>query len=153
MTWLASSTGIKRPAFTKRPWIAAVCSQAAFDGGPDDPRTLVYEYQQELRAELLDELLYEIEEADHPSHWLATVSACQDALLTCEAGLRWLWLAEPRRNAAPVRSTATSAPIVTTGATEMRPPVATAGPAAVPEPAPESAPVADAPSCSLPLAA
>jgi len=29
------------------------CRHAAFDGGPDDPRTLVYRYQQELRGHLL----------------------------------------------------------------------------------------------------
>jgi hypothetical protein len=31
------------------------CQHAAFDGGPDDPRTLVYRYQQGLRRRLLVE--------------------------------------------------------------------------------------------------
>jgi hypothetical protein len=30
-----------------------ICRKAVFDGGPDDPRTRVYLYQQRLRAELL----------------------------------------------------------------------------------------------------
>jgi hypothetical protein len=29
------------------------CQHATFDGGADDPRTLVYRYQQELRGRLL----------------------------------------------------------------------------------------------------
>jgi hypothetical protein len=32
---------------------AHYCQHAAFDGGPDDPRTLVCRYQQELRGHLL----------------------------------------------------------------------------------------------------
>lgn len=32
---------------------ARACPNATFDGGADDPRTLVYEYQQRLRAAVL----------------------------------------------------------------------------------------------------
>lgn len=69
------------------------CPTATFDGSLRDPRTLVYLYQQRLRATLLARVA---EEAAHPSSLRQATTVCQDALGTCEDGLRWLWLAEPR---------------------------------------------------------
>lgn len=72
------------------------CPAATFDGGPDDPRTLVYLYQQRLRATLLAKAA---EEAAHPYSVRRVLSACQDALESCRDGLLWLQLAESRRMA------------------------------------------------------
>ena len=106
MTWLATSPGTKRLALPRKSSSAAVCSQATFDGGPEDPRTLVYLYQQGMRAALLGGVADEVARAMQPRRWRATLAACQGSLATCEDGLRWLWLAEPRRAADALAMTA-----------------------------------------------
>ena len=70
------------------------CPTATFDGSLRDPRRLVDLYQQRVRASLLAKVADE--EAPRPSPVRQAMNACQDALWTCEDGLRWLWLAEPR---------------------------------------------------------
>ena len=83
------------------------CPTASFDGSLRDPRRLVFLYQQRIRAALLTEVA---EEAARPSPFRRALDACRDALGTCEDGLRWLWLAEPR-DAARIRSAAASRPV------------------------------------------
>ena len=109
MTWLASPNGTKRPSFSKRPWVTPTCSQATFDGGPDDPRTIVAEYQQLLRADLFDELAYEVVEDSRPPRWVASFGVCKNVLATCQDGLRWLWLADSRSMSATTRIATASA--------------------------------------------
>ena len=74
------------------------CADARFDGGPDDPRTLVHEYQQLMRTDLLAEVGEEAAEELRSGRWHVTFAACRGALASCEDGLRWLWLSEPRRS-------------------------------------------------------
>ena len=59
----------------------------------------MYLYQQGMRAALLGGVADEVARAMQPGRWRATLAACQDSLASCEDGLRWLWLAEPRRAA------------------------------------------------------
>ncbi len=67
MTWLAASPGTKRLALPRKPSNTTVCSQATFDGGPEDPRTLVYLYQQGMRAALLGGVADEVARAAMPA--------------------------------------------------------------------------------------
>jgi hypothetical protein len=56
-----------------------LCERAAYDGGLDDPRTLVYRYQQQLRADLLVKAAVEV---DRVSWW----SVCRSAIETAVRG-------------------------------------------------------------------
>jgi hypothetical protein len=66
------------------------CPTAVFDGGLHDPRTLVYLYQQRVRATLLARAA---DEAAHPYSLRRAFSTCQDTLERCRDGLHWLRLA------------------------------------------------------------
>ena len=100
MTWMAASPAPKRLALPKKRWSTPACPHAAFDSGPTDPRTLVNEYQRLMRDDLFSELAEEVAGEERPSPWQTLFTACQDALATCEHGLRWLWLADVRVPAA-----------------------------------------------------
>jgi hypothetical protein len=54
-----------------------VCERAVYGGGPNDPRTLVYRYQQRLRADLLAKAATE---ADRPPWRLTCRPAIKDAV-------------------------------------------------------------------------
>jgi hypothetical protein len=83
------------------------CPTATFDDSLRDPRRLVVLYQQRMRAALLAKVA---EEEARPSTFRRALDACQDALGTCEDGLRWIWLAEPC-NTTRKRSASTPRPI------------------------------------------
>ena len=57
-----------------------ICDRAVFDGSFDDPRTLVYFYQQKMRGEILAKIAAE---ANRPS----VLSVC---LSSVGSALRWL---------------------------------------------------------------
>jgi hypothetical protein len=54
-----------------------LCERGIYDGGPNDPRTLVYRYQQRLRADLLAKAA---DEANRTARWPACLLATRAAV-------------------------------------------------------------------------
>ena len=63
-----------------------ICERAVFNGSFDDPRTLVYFYQQKMRGEIVAKI---VAEKNRPSAW----SVC---LTTISSAFRWVTLPRPR---------------------------------------------------------
>jgi hypothetical protein len=80
-----------------------ICDRSVFDGSFDDPRTLVYFYQQKMRGQLLAKAAAE---ANRRSAWSVCLSQIGDALR---------WLAAPRadqRTAMPLAARRSAMPLV-----------------------------------------
>jgi hypothetical protein len=78
-----------------------ICDRAVFDGSFDDPRTLVYFYQQKMRGQLLAKAAAE---ANRRSAWSVCLSQIGDAL-------RWLVAPRIARRPAPLAARRSPMPI------------------------------------------
>ncbi len=79
-----------------------ICDRAVFDGSFDDPRTLVYFYQQKVRGQLLAKAATE---AQRRPAWSVCLSQIGDA---------FRWLAAPsfaRRTAMPLAARRSAMPV------------------------------------------